>query len=54
MGKLILNSPDCFQDNTFPKLCVIQIYNPSGIEDEEFDFEGVGVLEARVNLIPYC
>lgn len=35
-------------------LCVIQIYDLSGIEDEEFEFEGAGVLEVKVNLIPYC
>lgn len=53
LGKLILNSSDCFQENTIPILCLIRSYDLSGIEDEEFDFEGADVLEVEVNLIPY-
>lgn len=61
--KLILNSPVCCQGKIFPVLCVFQIFSSdlSGMEDaendnaffQEFDFEGVGALEVRVNITPY-
>lgn len=62
-GKLILNSPDCFQGKIIPVLCVFQIHSCDLFRTEnaenddaffqEFNFEGTGILEARVNLTPY-